>query len=506
MKERGRTLLRDVGASFVVFLVALPLSMGIALASGASIVSGLIAAAVGGIVVGLLSGVPLQVSGPAAGLAVMVFGYLGKFGPAGLGVIIIVAGVLQILLGSARIARMAMAISPAVVHGMLAGIGIQIALAQLHVVLGDVPESSAVKNLIELPAQIRDLHGPATVLGLASIAVVVAWPFLPVKALRAVPAPLVAIVGATVAAAILKVDAPRVELPKLTSALTLPSLPSDLGGAAVAAVTLAIVASAESLLSAVATDKLHSGPRAQLDRELVAQGVGNVLSGLIGGLPITGVIVRSRANIDAGGRTRLSAILHGVWLIVFVVALGGLVALIPKAALAGLLVVVGVRLVDLSHIREMIRTKQWPIYLVTLLGVVGINLLAGIALGFGLAVVVLLRRLTLVETKVEHRDAAWHVVVRGALTFVGVPKLTAALAKIPGGARVDVDLDVHIMDHAAFEALHAWRTGYEKTGGHVDMDQLHEAWSPNTPDTPRGRKGAVVEPPPSFRELAPAPD
>lgn len=471
---RARSIVHDVGASFVVFLVALPLSMGIALASGAPVVSGLIAAAIGGLVVGSLAGVPLQVSGPAAGLAVMVFDDMARFGAAELGAIIVVAGALQIALGSARIARLAMAISPAVIHGMLAGIGIQIALAQLHVVLGGGPQGSALGNIAALPAQLSALHGPATVLGLASIGIIVLWPRLPVKALRAVPAPLVAVAGLTAAAVLLGLQAPSVEVPaQVGAALSIPTLPHDLGAAAVAAVTLAIVASAESLLCAVATDKLHAGPRARLDRELVAQGVGNVLSGLIGGLPITGVIVRSRANIDAGARSRLSGVLHGLWIVLFVSFLGGVLVLIPKAALAGLLVVVGIRLVSPSHIREMIATRQWPVYLTTVAGVIGINLLAGIALGVGVAVVVLLRRLTRVDVAVERRGNAWRIVARGALTFVGVPRLTAALARVPSGHRVDVDLDVGVMDHAALEALHAWRIGYERMGGQVDMDQVH---------------------------------
>ncbi|HEU4405411.1 MAG TPA: SulP family inorganic anion transporter, partial [Polyangiaceae bacterium] len=150
---------RDVPASLVVFLVAVPLSMGIALASGAPIMSGLIAAAIGGVVVGLLSGAPLQVSGPAAGLAVIVFGYIQQFGPRVVGAIVVAAGLVQVTLGAARIARTALAISPAVIHAMLAGIGIQIALAQLHIVLGGSPQSSALRNIAELPGQVAHLHG-----------------------------------------------------------------------------------------------------------------------------------------------------------------------------------------------------------------------------------------------------------------------------------------------------------------------------------------------------------
>ncbi len=478
---RGGGFGRDLLASFVVFLVALPLSMGISLASGAPILSGLISAVIGGVVVGALSGAPLQVSGPAAGLAVMVFGIIREFGFGVACAITVAAGALQLALGLARVASAALAISPAVIHGMLAGIGVQIALAQLHVVLGDGPESSALRNLAALPGQVADLHGGATLLGLLSIGLVLLWPYVPVKRLRAVPAPLVAVGLVTLLSVALPIDAPRVTLPAdLASAFSLPRLPaaSKLAAAAVAAVTLAVVASAESLLCAVATDRLHGGARADLDRELAAQGVGNVLAGLVGGLPITGVIVRSSANITAGARTRTSAVLHGVWVAAFVSLLGPVLSRIPLAVLAGLLVVIGVRLVNLAHIRDVRRHGESPVYFATLFGVVCINLLAGIGIGVALAIVLLLRRLTRVTVVVEPRGERVHVAVRGALSFVGVPKLTAALSKVPAGASVDVDLDIEMIDHAAFEALHNWRLGHERAGGKVDMDQLHELWSP----------------------------
>jgi carbonic anhydrase len=481
----------DLPASLVVFLVAVPLSMGIALASGAPIMSGLIAAAIGGIVVGLLSGVPLQVSGPAAGLAVIVFGYMQQFGPRVLGLIVVGAGLLQVTLGIARVARTALAISPAVIHGLLAGIGVQIALSQLHIILGGSPQSSALRNVAELPNQVVNLHGAATILGLVTIALLLAWPLIPLRAARLLPPGLVAVTVATLLGVFGDLSVPRVNVPHdWRSAFALPDLPpsGQVGAAIVAAITLTIVASAESLLSAVATDKLHGGPRANLDRELFAQGIGNTLSGLAGGLPITGVIVRSTANISAGAKSRLSTMLHGLWIVVFVTQLGFVLNKIPLAALAGLLAVVGIKLVNIGHIREMFKHKQALIYFATLGGVVGINLLAGIGIGIGLSLATLVYRLTRVQVRVEERSDRWHVAVEGTLTFLGVPKLSSALATIPMGKKVDVDLNVDMLDHAAFESLHAWRSTYEKNGGHIAMDQLHEAWSA----TPAGARTAAA--------------
>jgi carbonic anhydrase len=492
---RSHQLFRDLTASLVVFLVAVPLSMGIALASGAPIASGLIAAAVGGIVVGLLSGAPLQVSGPAAGLVVIVFGDLEQFGFGVFGAIVVAAGALQIALGAAGVARVALAISPAVIHGMLAGIGVQIALAQLHVLLGGAPESSAIQNVAQLPEQVATLHTPSALLGVATLVLLLLWPRLPSRLPKFLPAPLVAVAAATGAALLLNLDVSRVELPRdLKSAFSLPEWPMDVWQqAALAAATLAFVASAESLLCAVATDKLHGGPRANLDRELIAQGVGNVCSGLAGGLPVTGVIVRSTANISAGARTRLSAILHGLWVVLFVTLLGSVLTLIPLAVLAALLVSVGAKLVDPRPVKEFARHKEASTYFVTLVGVLAINLLAGIGLGVAWSLFRLLRKRTQVSIDVEQVGERTRVVARGALTFVGVPKLSAALAAIPERQEVDLDLDAEMVDHAAFEALHAWKTSYEKTGGRVDLHLRHEPWpgQPSDANASRVRDAAA---------------
>ena len=469
---------KDILASLVVFLVAVPLALGIALASGApSVVPGLIGCAVGGIVVGLLGGSRLQVSGPAAGLTVIVFGLIQKYGWSVACAITVVAGLLQIVFGYLRVARACLAIAPSVVHGMLAGIGVVIALGQAHIVFGGTPESSALENLRELPGQIASLHGHSTFLGLLTIAILFGWQYVPAK-WKQIPGALVAVVTSTLISNLEWFDVKRVDLPSnLSSAFALPHLPQgDWGGFFVSALTVALVASVESLLSALATDKMHSGPRADLDRELIGQGAGNMVSGLIGGMPLTGVIVRSATNVNAGAQTRLSAALHGLWIILFVAFCSSLIERVPLPALAGLLVFVGMKLVNVNHIRELIHHREAPIYFVTLLGVAFWNLLAGVGLGIGLSVFLLLRKLARANITVEEKGERWHVRIEGAITFSSVPQMTAALEKIPVGAAVDIDLMVELMDHAAFEALHNWRVTHEKLGGRVDIDELHETW------------------------------
>ncbi len=473
---------QDVLASLVVFLIAVPLSLGIALASGAPIMAGLIAGIVGGIVTGLIAGAPLQVTGPAAGLTAIVFGLVEQLGDWRLVcAAVVVGGLIQVILGAARVARICLAVSPAVVHGMLAGIGITIALAQLHIILGGAPESQALSNLVALPAQLLQLHAPAAFLGLATIALLLGWQWMP-RPLSAVPASLVAVMAATAASVVMGLDVERINLQGgFGSGLQLALWPNAsmwpavlLGG-----LTIAAVASVESLLCAVATDKLHTGPRANLDRELMGQGFANTLSGLLGGLPVTGVIVRSSANIQAGAQTQLSAVLHSVWILLFVVFLGWGIELIPLAVLAGLLVHVGIRLVDAHHIRRLMTFREALVYTVTVAGVVGIGLLPGIGLGLALAVLLLLRKLSETNVAMDVADGKCHVCIRGSLTFVGIPQLTSALGKVPPGMHVDIDLMVDFMDHAAFEALHDWRLMYERLGGKVDIDELHEAWYAN---------------------------
>ncbi|WP_098958993.1 SulP family inorganic anion transporter [Pseudonocardia sp. N23] len=467
---RPTPLRADLGASLVVFLVALPLSLGIALASGAPLLAGLVAAVVGGVVAGLLGGSPLQVSGPAAGLTVVVADLVTRFGWGVTCLITAGAGVVQVLFGVARVARFAQAVPPAVVHGMLAGIGITIALAQLHVVLGATPAASPTANATALPGAVAGADLATVAVSAVVVLALLTWPRMPAR-VRAVPAPLVAVVVATLVALPLASVA-RVDLPGgLVDAIALPVLPTG-GWAAVAGavLTVALVASVESLLSAMAVDRMHGGSPTRADRELLGQGAANVVSGMAGGLPVTGVIVRSAANVRAGARTRAATVLHGVWIAVFAVALAGLVESVPLAALAALLVVVGLQLVKPADVRTARGHGDLPVYVVTVAGVLVTGLLTGVAAGFATAGLLVLVRV--VRSRVRFHagdDGPGTVAVEGTVSFLAVPRLQRVLAGVPAGSDVRVHVAAHYLDHAAREHLDTWSSRHRATGGAVEV-------------------------------------
>jgi len=472
-----RNLRYDIPASLVVFLIAMPLSLGIAIASGAPVIAGLVAAAVGGIVAGALGGSVVQVSGPAAGLTVIVADINQQYGWQVTCFITVCAGVLQIALGASRLAATALAVSPAIVHGMLAGVGLTIGLAQLHVVLGGTSQSSAIDNLRALPGQLADHELQAVAVGALTIGLLLVWPRLP-RSIRRIPGPLVAVVAATALAELLSWKVTRIDLPdNVLGSITSPALPhGDWQGIAVAILTVALVASVESLLSAVAVDRMHNGPRTRLDRELIGQGAANTVSGALGGYPLTGVIVRSTTNVQAGARSRTSTVLHGVWIVAFVLAFGALLERMPQATLAALLVFVGFRMVSVGHIRQLHRHREIVTYLVTMIAVLALNLLEGVLVGIAVAIVFALRRLSRTTITLRPHGERWRVAVTGSLMFLSVPRLSRALATVPAGADVEIDLNVDFMDHAAFEAIHSWRAGHERQGGRVDIDEVHDDW------------------------------
>lgn len=464
----------DLPASLVVFLVALPLSLGIAVASDAPVLAGLIAAIVGGILAGAMGGSPLQVSGPAAGLTVIVAGLVSQFGWTVTCAITVCAGLFQILLGLSRVARAALAISPVVVHAMLAGIGITIALQQVHVLLGGESYSSAWENISELPGQILNAGGAGLVLGLVVIGILVGWRWVPAP-IKLIPGPLVAIASVTVASVVLSLDISRVTIDgSLLDALELPRLPeAGLWGAfATGVITVALIASVESLLSAVAVDRI-AGTHTNFDRELIGQGAANMTSGMLGGLPVTGVIVRSSTNVAAGARSRASAIMHGFWILAFALPFAGLANQIPTAALAGLLIVIGVQLVKWAHIKIAKITGDLIVYIITILGVVFLNLLEGVLIGLAVAVLLILWRVVRAHITTEHiADNQWRVIVHGSCTFLSLPRLTRELASVPTGTTVTIELWVDFIDHATHETIEHWRILHEKRGGTVHIHEL----------------------------------
>ncbi len=467
---RLRAVIRhDLPSSLVVFLVALPLSLGIAIASGAPVLAGLIAAIVGGVVVGALGGSPLQVSGPAAGLTVVVADLVSDFGWGITCLITVAAGALQVLLGLSRVARAALAISPVVVHAMLAGIGITIALQQAHVLLGGKSKSTAWHNLIGLPGQIVGAHRPGVILGVLVIVILIAWRWLPAT-VRRVPGPLVAIVAVTVISVVFGFQVRRIDLEgSPLDALQLPDLPhGDWGAFAIGVITVALIASVESLLSAVSVDRMHNGPRTDFNRELIGQGAANIVSGGIGGLPVTGVIVRSSTNVNAGAKSRASAIMHGVWILLFTIPFAGLIDQIPTAALAGLLIVIGLQLLKPAHMKTAMKHGDLAVYVVTAVSVIFLNLLHGVMIGLALAIALTGWRVIRATIETTSVDDEWRVVITGAAcTFLTLPRLTRMLAAIPQGATVTVTISVHYLDHAAHQAITDWQRQHEATGGTV---------------------------------------
>ena len=474
---------QDLLASVVVFLVALPLCMGIAIASGAPPAAGLITGIIGGLIVGALAGSPLQVSGPAAGLAVLVYELITEHGLAALGPVVVAGGLLQMVAAALRVGQLFRAIAPAVIYGMLAGIGILIFGAQFHVMVDDAPRSNGLQNLLSIPEAIwkgitpvdGSSHHLAAMLGLTTIVTLVLWArFAPAK-VKWVPGALVAVVLATSAAQLLGLDVRYVDLPNnLLGSLTLPSLGSFaiLGQPSfmLAAAALAFVASAETLLSAAAVDQMHSGPRTQYNKELFSQGVGNMLSRLLGGLPMTGVIVRSATNVAAGARTRRSTMLHGAWLLVLVAAAPQLLRLVPTASLAAILVYTGYKLVNPQNVKRLLHYGGVPvlIYVATVVMVVSTDLLTGIITGLVLSLLKVLYALSHLEIDV-HDTAENHagttgqtpgrlvVQLKGAATFMRLPKLVDTLEKLPADREVSVKIDgLTYIDHAAADALDAW--------------------------------------------------
>ena len=485
----------DLPASLVVFLVALPLCLAIARASGLPPEAGLVTGVVGGVLVGLLAGSPLQVSGPAAGLIVVLIDVVERHGLGRLGAVVLLAGLIQLAAGGLRLGRWFRAVSPAVILGMLAGIGVILFAQQFHVLVDHTPDRAVWRNLVTLPQAVwagvaSDEHSDhdhraAAAVGLLTLLTLLFWGALAPRRLKAVPAVLVAVALATAVAAGMRLDVQRVTFDSLAAGVTwvdpagFARLLLD-GSVWATAATVALVASAETLLCAAAVDRMHAGPRTRYDRELAAQGTGNAVCGVLGAPPLTGVIVRSAANVRAGARTRLSAVLHGVWLLAFALLLPGALRLIPTAALAAILVLTGVRLVEAHAIRALWRESRTEglIFLATFAGVVAADLLTGVLLGIGLSVIKLVHTFTRFRVRRRDDPAAGRVtlILSGAATFVRLPALAAALEGVPPGAALHVDFrGLSYIDHACLTLLMDWEKQHAATGGQLvlDWDVLH---------------------------------
>ncbi len=469
-------LRQDFGASLVVFLVALPLCVGVAVASGVPAELGLVTGIVGGIVAGLLPGSSLQVSGPAAGLTVLVFEAVRQFGLPALGVIVLAAGLLQLAMGALKLGRWFRAISVSVVEGMLAGIGLVIIAGQLYAAAGLKAPASGIDKIAGLPGAFVDAVGSTTALaslavGAGTIAVMVLWKRLP-KKVQLVPGALAAVLLATGASLAFSLPVANVEVKGLLDVIQPPGPDAfgQLADVALLGTVLAftLIASAESLFSAAAVDRMHDGPRTEYDKELMAQGAGNTVCGLLGALPMTAVIVRSSANVQAGARTKASRVLHGVWLLLFVAALPGALALIPLPALAGILVHAGWKLIPFRGVVSLWRGHRGEalILVATAVAIVAVNMFEGVLIGLALSVAKTAWEASHIKLEVIDKGAGpVQAYLSGNATFLRLPKILDDLESLPQDRPVELHLTgLHHLDHACRTALENWAARHSATG------------------------------------------
>jgi MFS superfamily sulfate permease-like transporter len=468
----------DIGAGLVVFLVALPLCLGIALASGAPMASGLVTGAVGGLLVSRLSSSQLMVSGPAAGLTAIVLAAMVEFGSfQAFLVSVMLAGALQVLMGAVRAGVIAHFFPSSVIRGMLAGIGLILVIKQGPYALGLTMAPGAPHWLTRL----ADAHPFLTALSLSCLLMLVAWPKVVPSAWRKlVPAPLAVVLFGGGAVWVLNQLVPQgspwaVPISAMV-ALPVPTQFSDLAAyvampdwSALAnptvykvAVTVAIVASLESLLSLEATDRMDPLKRtSSADRELLAQGAGNMLSGLIGGLPMTGVIVRSAANVDAGARTWRASFVHGVLLVGAVASVPMLLNHIPLAALAAVLIHTGFKLAHPSQLADAKRRgmKYAVPFLTTIAAILASDLLIGIASGVMVSLVFVVVDSSRNAFSFERQTIEEHqqilLTLAEEVTFLNKARISSVLHSLPPGATVTVDAtrSKHL-DHDVIELLH----------------------------------------------------
>lgn len=465
-------LKEDLPAGLVVFLVALPLCLGIALASGAPLFSGIIAGVVGGIVVGFASGSNVSVSGPAAGLTVIVLNGINDLGNYNTFLLaVVIAGVLQIVLGYLKAGVIGYYFPSSVIKGMLAAIGIILILKQAPVAIG------YVKNMPQ------PYHIMSILIATISIGIILLWelPFIKKFAIsKWVPGALIAVLVGTALnelvvlydPALKLIDTQLVKLPVANSLQEFGqqfSFP-DFGGLAnpkvyILAVTIAIIASLESLLSTEAGDKIDPQKRVSpTNRELKAQGIGNVISGLIGGLPLTAVIVRTSANVNAGSKTKLSAIIHGILLLISVILLASILNKIPLACLAAVLLVVGYKLAKVSLFKQMYKLgwEQFIPFIITVVAIQFSDLLKGITLGMIVAVFYILRANYRRDYIIHHdklnNGGLVKIDLTEHVTFLNKGSLAKKLAQIENGVKVVIDgTNAHYIDLDVLEIIYNFK-------------------------------------------------
>ncbi len=497
LKENFST---DAMSGFIVFLLALPLSLGIAKASEFPPIMGLITAIIGGIVVSLFMGSRLTIKGPAAGLIVIVAGAVGEFGGGETGWhlalgAMVVAGIVQILFGVFKLGKLADFFPLSAIHGMLAAIGLIIIAKQIPVLLDVAPAMTKGKGpialLASIPEFIMHLDPKATLIGVISLVIMLGWPFIK-GPLKKVPAPLVVLLIAIPAELMMdfQTTEPAYALVHIGNLLENVKINVDFAGFAQTGIFIkyvimfALVGSLESLLTVKAIDMLDPYRRkSDTNKDLIAVGIGNTIAAILGGLPMISEVARSSSNVNNGAKTRWANFFHGFFILAFVLLASHLIELIPNTALAAMLITVGIKL---AHPREFIHTftigkEQLAIFLVTIFFTLFEDLLVGIGAGMLLKIIIHMYHgasvtaLFKAPVVVSFTDDTYLVEIDKAAIFTNYLGIKSKLEAIPPGFKVIIDLKgTKLVDHSVMENLHHFEHDYTQSGGSVSIIGLDE--------------------------------
>ncbi len=503
----------DLSAGFIISLIALPLCLGIAMASGLPPMAGLIAGIVGGLFLSLTGGSYLTINGPAAGLAVIVLTSIEGFkqlAPAGLTpeqielfayqntlAVGLACGVLQILFGFAKAGILSSFFPSSVVHGMLAAIGIMIFSKQFHVALGVKPEAKEMLEIIAaIPSSIMHLNPHIAIISLISLIILIGHPHVKNKYIKLIPAPLAVIIIAIPLGHYFNLESETkylVSVPeRISDGIVLPDFSNIFTPFAIQMiVTYSLVASLESLLTAAAIDRLDPEKRtSDFNRELFSKGAGNILSSFLGGLPIIAEVVRSSANINNGAKSPWANFFHGLFLLIFVVFLGGIIHQIPLSALAAMLMVTGYRLASPQSFIQTYRIgkEQLAIFIATIIFTIAVDLLVGILAGIvikllihvfnGLPIKSIFKPfLTINKTN----DDTYRVEVLYSAVFSNFIGFKKQLMSLPKGKNIEINFEnAMLVDHSVMENLQEIKIKYEEAGGSFKIIGLenHKSLSP----------------------------
>ncbi|WKJ89315.1 SulP family inorganic anion transporter [Methylomonas montana] len=513
----------DLLSGFLVFLIALPLCLGIAMASGFPPMSGIISAIIGGLIVSRISGSFMTINGPAAGLIVVIVDAVQSLGQgdamAGYRftlAAIVVASVLQILLGVFKAGKLSAFFPSSVVHGMLAAIGIIIMAKQIHTLLGVKPEAKTLLGTIaEIPHSIMEMNPEVSLIGLCGLVLLIIWSLIKQPTLKMIPAPLLVVMLGLALGQYFDLDHIHQYL-FLPDAKILPHHQFTIGPTFLVAVpehfmagfyfpdfskiatsefwvsvvTIWLVGSLESLLSATAVDKLDPYKRnSNLNRDLAAVGAGNLVAGMVGGLPMIAEIVRSSANVNNGAKTSWANFFHGALLLIFVALFPKLIHEIPLSSLAALLVFTGFRLASPSEFAKTLSVglDNFAVFVVTIIGVIATDLLVGVAIGIVVELLIHISRglkpsnVFSLAYHVKQTDSqTYHIAVSGAAVFSNFISLKSLLADFPEQKTVFFDLtEADLIDHTVMEFIHHFAEEYNHAGGKCEIVGLddHHSYS-----------------------------